>query len=426
MKSKKKNTGVKKESKEMAVAKSDKATVKGVGFNLEAFSSEKGKKMIDLQRDSRRQRHIQSIKECEKFLEQFYDNFMEKKTEIKEKINMFLAASDEEIQGILAEMTDETLLANEIDYVNGTWSKIDIYFSARKEHLEQTLEEIKDLQEFQQKNSGKYWNRLQQELTDTAFLLEPAVIQLVTDWKNKEEERYLKEHEENYEFHKNLEAEEKQKYQDRHNEWEGRRIRFHILKQEHAIKTFQERIDSPEFVNPQFRIRLLERMKRNQVDVHKKRMNELKVLQNTETSILTTKKVEEIEAKIEKINEAAQGEYYQIAVEFSNFIKDHGNQMDSLLENLRQFLHRNKAQIDESTTYDKIIEIEAQPFVDRRKEEAKELYLNTYKYQEETDDKMVETCKNIVEFIKALATKYDKGKDDLKATDFQFIINLAK
>jgi len=47
----------------MVVAKSDKATVQGVGFNLEAFSSEKGKKMIDLQRDSRRQRHIQSIKE---------------------------------------------------------------------------------------------------------------------------------------------------------------------------------------------------------------------------------------------------------------------------------------------------------------------------------------------------------------------------
>lgn len=351
---------------------------------------------------------------------------MEKKTEIKEKINMFLAASDEEVQNILADMTDENLLANEIDYVNGTWSKIEIYFNARKEHLEQTLEEIKDLQEFQQKNSGKYWNRLQQELTDTAFLLEPAVIQLVTDWKNKEEERYLKEHEESYEFHKNLEIEENQKHQDRHNEWEGRRIRFHILKQEHAIKTFQERIDSPEFVNPQVRVRLLERMKRNQIEVHKKRMNELKVLQSTETSILTAKKVEEIEGRIEKINEAAQGEYYQIAVEFSNSIKEFGNTMDSLLEDLKEFLHSNKAQIDENTTYDKIIEIEAQPYVNRRKEEAKELYLNTYKYQEETDDKMVETCKNIIEFIKALATKYDKGKDDLKSTDFQFIINLAK
>ena len=136
----------------MAVAKSDKSTVQGVGFNLEAYSSEKGKKMIDLQRDSRRQRHIQSIKEWEKFLEQFYDNFMEKKSEIKEKINMFLTASDEEVQHIMSEMTDENLLANEIDYVNGVWAKIEIHFNARKEHLEQTLEEIKDLQEFHSLN----------------------------------------------------------------------------------------------------------------------------------------------------------------------------------------------------------------------------------------------------------------------------------
>ena len=377
----------------MVIAKSDKAIVQGVGFNLEAYSSEKGKKMIDLQRDSRRQRHIQSVKEWEKFLEQFYDNFMEKKTEIKEKINMFLAASDDEVQHIMDQMTDENLLANEIDFVNGTWAKVEIHFNARKEHLEQTLEEIKDLQEFQQKNSGKYWNRLQQELTDTAFLLEPAVIQLVTDWKNKEEERYLREHEESYEFHKNLEAEENQKHEDRHNEWEGRRVQFHILKQEHAIKTFQERIDSPEFVNPDIRIRLFQRMKRNQIEVHKKRMHELKVLENTETSILTAKKIEEIEGRIEKINEDAQAEYDQIAVELSNSIKNYGSEMDSLLEDLREFLHYNQAKIDENTTYDKIIEEEALPFVDRRKQEAKELYINTYKYLEETDDRMVEIWK---------------------------------
>lgn len=170
-------------NREIQVAKADKSTVKGVGFNLEAFSSEKGKKMIDLQRDSRRQRHIQSVKECEKFLEQFYDNFMEKKSEIKEKINMFLSASDEEVQHIMAQMTDENLLAHEIDFVNGTWEKVRVHYDARKEHLEQTLDEIKELQDFQQKNSGKYWNRLQQELTDTAFLLEPAVIELVTEWK---------------------------------------------------------------------------------------------------------------------------------------------------------------------------------------------------------------------------------------------------
>lgn len=90
--------------------------------------------MIDAQRDSRRQRHIQSIKECEKFLEQFYDNFMEKKSEIKEKVNMFLAASDEEIRQIMSELTDEALLAHEIDFVNAAWEKVTVHFNARRDH----------------------------------------------------------------------------------------------------------------------------------------------------------------------------------------------------------------------------------------------------------------------------------------------------
>ena len=39
---------------------------------------------------------------------------------------------------------------------------------------------------------------------------------------------------------------------------------------------------------------------------------------------------------------------------------------------------------------------------------------------------MNKISKNFIEFIKSLVTKYDKGKDDLKATDLQFNIKLAQ
>lgn len=96
------------------------------------------------------------------------------------------------------------------------------------------------------------------------------------------------------------------------------------------------------------------------------------------------------------------------------------------MEELRDFLHANEAKIDEDTTYDKIIEEQALPFVDRRKQESGDLYANSLKYLEETDDKMNEICKNIMEFLKKLATKYDKGKEDLKKTNHEFEIKLAK
>ena len=80
--------------------------------------------MIERQRDSRRQRHIETLKESEKFVEQFYDNFCERKNEIRERVKVFFAGSDVEIDNIMKGLTDELLLANEIPYVNGVWEKV--------------------------------------------------------------------------------------------------------------------------------------------------------------------------------------------------------------------------------------------------------------------------------------------------------------
>ena len=59
----------------------NKAEIKGTGFQMKMVSSLPGATMIEAQRDSRRQRHIVCLKESEKFTDQFYDNFSEKKTE---------------------------------------------------------------------------------------------------------------------------------------------------------------------------------------------------------------------------------------------------------------------------------------------------------------------------------------------------------
>ena len=47
----------------------NKAEIKGTGFQMKMVSSLKGATMIEDQRDSRRQRHIQCLKESEKFVE---------------------------------------------------------------------------------------------------------------------------------------------------------------------------------------------------------------------------------------------------------------------------------------------------------------------------------------------------------------------
>ena len=88
--------------------------------------------MIELQRHIRRQNHIETLKECEKFVEQFYDNFNEKKQEIKEQITLFMSASDQEIDTIMGTLTDENLLANDITFVNAAWEKITVHRNSRR------------------------------------------------------------------------------------------------------------------------------------------------------------------------------------------------------------------------------------------------------------------------------------------------------
>lgn len=70
-------------------------------------------------------------------MEQFYENFSERKAEIKDRVKVFFAGSDSEIQRIMAGLSDELLLANEIAYVNGVWEKVSHHRQARKDELKQ-------------------------------------------------------------------------------------------------------------------------------------------------------------------------------------------------------------------------------------------------------------------------------------------------
>ena len=134
----------------------NKAEIKGTGFQMKMTSSLKGAEMIEAQRDSRRQRHIVCLKESEKFVDQFYDNFSEKKNEIKEKIRVFLERSDVEIEEAMSGLTHEALLANEIGYVNGIWEKVNHNRSQRTQQVQNLRNGLDNLKAFQQKGSGSY------------------------------------------------------------------------------------------------------------------------------------------------------------------------------------------------------------------------------------------------------------------------------
>ena len=129
-------------------SKVNKAEIKGTGFQMKMISSEKGAVMIEAQRDSRRQRHIACLKECEKFVEQFYFNFLDRKNEIKERVKSFMERSDIEIIALMDGLSDELLLANEIGYVNGVWEKVNMQRNSRVNEVQALRDSLDNLKAF--------------------------------------------------------------------------------------------------------------------------------------------------------------------------------------------------------------------------------------------------------------------------------------
>jgi hypothetical protein len=73
------------------------------------------------------------LKEITKFIDQFYDNFCERRNEIKRRSQEFVSNSNMDIDKNMEGLTDELLLANEITYVNSIWDKVSQQRNSRKQ-----------------------------------------------------------------------------------------------------------------------------------------------------------------------------------------------------------------------------------------------------------------------------------------------------
>ena len=89
-----------------------------------------------------------ALKESHQFIDQFYDNFCERKNEIKERSRVFVSASDIEIEQLMEGLSDDLLLANEISYVNSIWDKVSQHRSARNADSDQLCENFAQLKNF--------------------------------------------------------------------------------------------------------------------------------------------------------------------------------------------------------------------------------------------------------------------------------------
>ena len=155
-------------------------------------------------------------------------------------------------------------------------------------------------------------------------------------------------------------------------------------------------------------------MKAEQHKLYNQRLSLVDQLNETHPKSLTKEFVSNVSDQLAQFNEESSIVFDSLVSQLTKDMENTNEDIDIALYDLKDFIVKNDAELDEGVTFDLIIEKRAQPYVERRKLESKTLILNAIAYQEDFDYKMSEITQNIVNFFKEFATCLDKNKDKLK------------
>ena len=104
--------------------------------NVHLKSSERAKEVFETMKNARRTKHIEALKEYENWMETFGEGMKERFEERKKKSNLLKETTDAEVERLIGNMDDKTLLSSDLEYVTYVWDKILDIKKQRKEELE--------------------------------------------------------------------------------------------------------------------------------------------------------------------------------------------------------------------------------------------------------------------------------------------------
>lgn len=188
---------------------------------------------------------------------------------------------------------------------------------------------------------------MRQNLVDIAFYLAPEVETLIQQWIATEAEKYRIEHAQNDTFYEEMVAKEAEKFDVLYNQWKDSVVRFHLIKQEDAIRRFLELMESQRFVNAQTRVDIFTELKREQLRVFNSRMEYIKQLDSTPSVKLSKDFVASVDDKLRTLNDEAQNIFDDIVTRLNKDMENTNEDADIALYDLKDFLQKNDAQLEE-------------------------------------------------------------------------------
>jgi hypothetical protein len=124
----------------------------------------------------------------------------------------------------------------------------------------------------------------------------------------------------------------------------------------------------------------------------------------------TKKFVETKEEELKNYNDESGILFDKLADKLAKDMENTNEDVDIAEFDLKDFLIKNDAQLEEGETFDSIMEDQVTPTTLRRKLESKTLNTNAINYMDESIYKMGEICTNVINFYKEFSTRMDNNK----------------
>ena len=150
------------------------------------------------------------------------------------------------------------------------------------------------------------------------------------------------------------------------------------------------------------------------------RLSIINALNTQRPTEFSKKFVLDLEDKLRQFNDESSIVFDKLVDKLAKDMENTNEDIDIAEFDLKDFLVKNDAQLEEGQTFDSIMEDRVIPTVKRRKLESDTLIKNSIKYMEELDEKMSDISSNIVTFFRDFATRMDTNKEKLKQTEINF------
>lgn len=418
-------TEAKPRSKEMQELLNSIGETKQLHTNVQLKSSTRAKEVFEKMKTTRRAMHTEALNEYEAWTETFVEGMKERVDERKKRTEAIKKGSRDEIEQLLTGMTDEALLAGNVENVTYVWDKILEIKKQRKEELNELDTSLHELARIKRKSMMEYVTNLKAKLIDIAFVLEPEVVTIIQEMLEKHQEELDKEDMEIDEYLKEQADENQKEFEDYYARWKQKKEQFHVLKQNEAIDNFKKRLNEKYFVNPEERVNKLKELMDYQLKIFNERKQMISTLRAIPIAEITKDKTNKLDEELKNLSESSSEEYKKYFQDYITIQNSRNQEALKLSETLRDFLVKNDANLPEGKTFDMIIEEECTPLIEQRLNESKALFLHVDKYLDEYDTRMHEYSKNIISFYRFIGESYDLNRKDFKKLELDFEVAIA-